>query len=140
MKIWLDDVREPPDDTWTWAKKSQEAISYLRFSPVPVTEVSLDYDLEGFDTGYPVARYLSTVVMREGEPKYIVRIHSMNPVGAERMEHELLHGFRAQQNIESVEVVSYDRLLIGRKNEPTRSAGNARGACPTAVATEPHED
>lgn len=84
MKIWLDDVRPPPDDTWTWAKDSESAISLLRYSIEPITEVSLDYDLGLYDTGEPVAVYLATLAYLR--PQIIVHIHSMNPVGRKRLE------------------------------------------------------
>ena len=29
MKVWLDDVRAPPEG-WEWAKTTQEAVDFLR--------------------------------------------------------------------------------------------------------------
>ena len=52
MKIWVDDIRTPPDDTWEWVKTSQEAIDLLESicEPgmlwVPLEKVSLDHVAE----------------------------------------------------------------------------------------------
>src|SRR5438309_1594271 len=43
MKLWLDDIRPTPDDTWTWAKTVPEAIDLLKTGEV--TYASLDHDL-----------------------------------------------------------------------------------------------
>lgn len=42
MKLWVDDVREPPSQDWFWAKTAEAAKAALSYK---VTEVSLDYDL-----------------------------------------------------------------------------------------------
>ena len=42
-KLWHDDVRRPPDETWLWARTNEEAIKILRVGGV--TEISLDHDL-----------------------------------------------------------------------------------------------
>ena len=43
MKLWLDDVRPPPDETWLWARTVDEA---KRSSPqTELSEQSLDHDL-----------------------------------------------------------------------------------------------
>ncbi len=44
MKLWVDDLRTPPDG-WAWAKTSAEAIGML--TDHAVTEPSLDHDLGG---------------------------------------------------------------------------------------------
>ena len=81
MRIWLDDVRPPPGDSWTWAKTSDEAIALLRYTEEPIEEISLDHDLGLYDTGIPVAEYVANMV----DPPLLVFIHSMNPVGRKRM-------------------------------------------------------
>src|SRR5690348_2081796 len=53
MKIWVDDIRTPPDNTWIWAKTSHEAIVLLTLSHVndlDIEAMSLDHDLGGDDT------------------------------------------------------------------------------------------
>lgn len=83
--IFLDDERDPPDNGVNW----MVARSYNRFvSAITVIGqpdfISFDHDLgddeEG--TGYDCAMYL----LRRGiKPKNGYQVHSMNPVGAERI-------------------------------------------------------
>jgi hypothetical protein len=42
-KVWHDDIRRPPDDSWRWARTNDEAMEILRAGRV--TEISLDHDL-----------------------------------------------------------------------------------------------
>ncbi len=98
-KLWLDDVRPPPDDSWAWAKTVREA--QLLFDVLPdVEECSLDHDLGATyaddadvetilllaghspdGSGLDVARWM--VENDRVPPK--VRIHSWNAAGAMRM-------------------------------------------------------
>lgn len=97
MKLWLDDTRPPymwGRLGWTWAKTAEEAIQYLQTGTV--TEASFDHDLAwehmpGHEwkwpqpmTGYDLCCWL------EENPEYWppdgVTVHSMNPVGRERMK------------------------------------------------------
>lgn len=113
MKLWLDDVRKPPDDSWTWAKTCDEAIEYVTAWCKVGTKVevmSLDHDLGAHDVGLDLPddlRYhLRGTVERTGytfvqwlvesyamlhnsllQCRYV--IHSWNPDGAKRMLDEL---------------------------------------------------
>ena len=92
MNLWLDDVRNPAEFGyigWTWVKTAEEAIKL--FQTGGVTRASLDHDLSiaatlGYpdkeDTGYTVVCWLEEHNMW---PPGGVSVHSMNPVGAERM-------------------------------------------------------
>lgn len=97
MKLWLDDVREPWRYGylgWTWVKTAEEAIKLLKTGKV--TEASLDHDLAWehypgsevppdkytFKTGYDVVCWMEENGVW---PKDGVEVHSMNPVGADRM-------------------------------------------------------
>ena len=57
MKIYLDDLRNAPDDSWTEIKSSKEAIELIQSGVVE--EISLDYDL-GFtkESGMDVLQWL----------------------------------------------------------------------------------
>lgn len=96
MKLWLDDVRQP----WKygcigyeWAKTADEAIALL--STGKVTFASLDHDLswEHYPgsgsqppyrekTGYDVVCWMEE---HDVWPMDGVVVHSMNPVGREKM-------------------------------------------------------
>lgn len=97
MKIWVDDIRTPPDDWtghWKWCKTSKEAIQCLQFwkgiseskmwkhLSEPVELMSLDHDLGGDDTTRPVVLWCCE---NEFWPDEVV-VHSANPVGVEWLE------------------------------------------------------
>jgi hypothetical protein len=42
-KLWVDDIRRPPDDTWAWARRNHEALLILQSGEI--TECSLDHDM-----------------------------------------------------------------------------------------------
>ena len=95
MKLWHDDIRRPPDDSWLWARTNDEARYFLR--NYRVTEISLDHDLglegpggeaavyrrdRGAQTGLDLVDYM---IQSETVPARVT-IHSVNPPGAQRME------------------------------------------------------
>lgn len=78
MKLWIDDIRTPPNDTWTWAKTELEAMTIVKERASEITAVSFDHDLGGDDTSRSIALYMAEFDCFP--PKCWV--HSMNPVGA----------------------------------------------------------
>lgn len=42
-RLWHDDIRRPPDDSWLWARTNEQAIEMLRAGGIG--EISLDHDL-----------------------------------------------------------------------------------------------
>jgi len=87
-KLWIDDVRRPPDKSWYWAKTSEDAIHAINvgiYSGMVYREISFDHDLGGDDTAYRVA----TFIEEYAEKGYLARIkwyiHSANPVGRARL-------------------------------------------------------
>lgn len=96
MKIWHDDIREPPEPGWTWVQTNKQAIHLLleaEMRGVKVTEMSLDHDLgaEGSDIytagaspdGDGVDLVQAMCALRLVPPK--ITVHSWNPEGAARM-------------------------------------------------------
>jgi hypothetical protein len=93
MILWLDDIREPWRHGFLnceWAKTADEAIALLQTGKV--TFASLDHDLsiddtmgmpKGEKTGYSVICWMekNNVWPQDG-----VRVHSMNPVGRQKMQ------------------------------------------------------
>lgn len=90
MKIWVDDIRTPPDDSWQWCKTSADAIQELIVSKMMrdgklggfcsmgfITLMSLDHDLGGDDTTRPVVLWMCENDFWPVE----VRVHSANPPG-----------------------------------------------------------
>lgn len=88
MKIWVDDIRTPPDDSWDWAKTSQEAIDFLVMLTtegniwIPFEKMSLDHDLGGDDTSRRIVLWMCE---HDFWPVETVA-HSANPVGREWLE------------------------------------------------------
>lgn len=97
-KLWVDDVRRPPNNTWDWARTfaaARDAMEAIHYDMV-----SLDHDLggghldlddrtdwdhvaiAGDETGLDVLDWM----IREGVVPDWLRIHTMNSVGAQRMK------------------------------------------------------
>lgn len=85
MKIWVDDIRTPPDDGWLWAKSSFFAIAFViaaKSKGTTIELVSLDHDLGGDDTTRPIVLWFCE---HDFWPVKTV-VHSANPVGVEWLE------------------------------------------------------
>ena len=87
MKLWVDDLRNPPAGWW-WAKTSTAAIGALWMNHPEavgerVEELSLDHDLGGDETARPVVLFMCENPWAWPET---VRVHSANPVGVEWLE------------------------------------------------------
>jgi hypothetical protein len=56
MKVFLDDIRDPPDDSWTVVRSYNQMINVLNADFVfsNITEISLDHDLGENKSGYDV--------------------------------------------------------------------------------------
>lgn len=87
MKIWLDDVREPPDNTWRWHKTPEPLVEALPRIWNDIDAMSLDHDLgEDHLTGYEVVKRIETLVKVDGYVvNFPIRVHSANPVGVQNM-------------------------------------------------------
>lgn len=85
LRLWIDDIREPPDDTWEWVTTSEAAIALLRFFQeegmlwCPREAISFDHDLGGDDTTRPVVIWM----IENGFKFDRYSVHSANPVGVE---------------------------------------------------------
>jgi hypothetical protein len=86
MKIFLDDMRQPPDGTWAVCRTAREALHFLELCDVSV--ISLDHDLgDGVPTGYDVCKWIECKV--HYDDSYVppeMKIHSANPVGRKNMK------------------------------------------------------
>lgn len=82
-KLWVDDLRSPPDDSWIWSLTSANTIDTLMLTTESFKIMSLDHDLGGDDTTRPIILWLCE------NPTYWpdqVHCHSANPVGREWIE------------------------------------------------------
>lgn len=86
MKLFIDDIRNPPDETWILARSSNAAVSILFDNLNIIEEISFDHDLGGDDTAYEVVEFLEEMA-HEGHlyKPFAWTVHSQNPVGRERL-------------------------------------------------------
>lgn len=88
LRLWIDDVQHPPDNTWEWVTTSDAAIATLKFFSSPGMlwcdreAISFDHDLGGHDTSRPVVIWMIENNFRFKE----YGVHSDNPVGREWIE------------------------------------------------------
>lgn len=86
MKIWLDDEREAPDETWTRAKNTHEALWLLSTNQVEL--LSLDHDLgEGTPSGYDLMKILEENAFHNEWLRIPDKfeVHSMNSAGRDNI-------------------------------------------------------
>lgn len=89
IKLYLDDKRDVPDETWTLARSVEVAMKFLKTGKV--AELSLDHDLgnETPFTGYDLLEWLEEEVAHGKStikvPK-IMKIHSANPAVRTKMK------------------------------------------------------
>ena len=87
LKIWLDDERPAPDETWMKEKWPPMALHFIKAGMCDV--ISLDHDLGCEYTGYDVLKTIERWIAEKIIPVGWVpeiRIHTANPVGRKNME------------------------------------------------------
>lgn len=108
MKIWHDDCRKPPDDSWVWVKNNTEAKDLIEKNLEDIVEMDLDHDLGADEVqGFDLLSYEDQILMAGGSeddglalvkwmcstrhipPNAKINIHSWNVVRSQRMEEEL---------------------------------------------------
>lgn len=121
MKLFVDDIRNAPDDTWHVARTVTEAIRCIRYYRDEIKEISLDHDISHqigmgeLSRPYPcketyaaVAYFIGEVYKERAEarekgfteahvPKIV--IHSSNIVGCENLE-KVLADYKIRSTIE----------------------------------------
>lgn len=87
MKLWIDDERNPPDNSWIIARTADNAMRLIGTGIFQ--EISLDHDLGEEKTGYDVICHLEFLLnvksLMFSFPD-VIRCHSANPVGRARIE------------------------------------------------------
>lgn len=87
-KLFIDDLREPPDDSWVVVRSYTEAIDYLANTGMPDI-ISFDHDLGLEETGYDTAKWIvNKVIDKELDipDNFVYHVHSANPVGKRNIE------------------------------------------------------
>lgn len=85
MKLFIDDWRNPPDDTWIVARDYDEAIKCLETGLI--SEISFDHDLGIGKSGYDIVCWIEMKLFTH-EWSFVPKmsVHSMNPVGRKNIE------------------------------------------------------
>lgn len=60
MKLWVDDERTPPDESWVWAQTCAGAIEVMLTAEEPLEVLSLDYVLGRGDTTDTIMYWLKS--------------------------------------------------------------------------------
>lgn len=92
-KLFIDDIRNPPNDDWVIARTSKKAIQLIKSFGFP-THISFDHDLGEDDDAMKVAKWIVETDINEVEkgnnnwiPKnFSFTVHSANPVGKKNIE------------------------------------------------------
>jgi hypothetical protein len=97
VKLWHDDIRRPPDDSWVWARTNEEAVRKLGEGGVEILSLDYDLGLEHIEPGIRGADFMRGPLRGEGMrlvewmlkeqifPQQRIEIHSMDPEGAQTM-------------------------------------------------------
>lgn len=87
MKLWIDDVREPPSKEYISCKSVNVAkgiVQYWEKKFKPLELIDIDHDAG--DYAHLGGDYIKLLDwLEETGRNYPIRIHSMNPVGRENM-------------------------------------------------------
>lgn len=99
MKLWIDDIRTPPDDSWHICRSVSSAIRALDMFYEQVEEINLDHDISHqvvvgkMSRPYPceetfeaVARYIALIRRAHNDWNPKIQIHTSNYVGAQNMK------------------------------------------------------
>lgn len=91
-KIFLDDIRDPPDSSWTVARSYDAAVALLEQGWPEM--ISFDHDLGEDRTGFDFAKYLVELDLDSGTMpvNFQFQVHSANPIGRQNIE-GLLDGY-----------------------------------------------
>lgn len=98
-KLFLDDERSPPDDTFEVARSYSDVQTLVEELGMP-SYVSFDHDLGEEKTGYDVAKWLvySLMTTHSSSLMFSYYVHSQNPVGKANIEKYLESYCRHERN------------------------------------------
>ena len=83
-KIWVDDIRYPPNTDWIWVKSVNQAKTLIEILENTDSEMLISLDHDAGDYGPP--DYIKILDwLEETGLNYPIHIHSMNVVGVANM-------------------------------------------------------
>jgi hypothetical protein len=101
INVWLDDIRNPPEGEWQWAKSYEDAVELFQYDKVG--SASLDCDLglllhpDDDDLRvYPCEgeapngeEFVRWIIENDAWPEISLAVHSANAWGAARMRDDI---------------------------------------------------
>lgn len=91
MRLWVDDIREPPSDDWLWCHTVKDAKAMIHWYEHQYRDDTIYIDLD-HDAGIYASQggdYIKLLDWLEEQgivdTGYFFHIHSFNPVGVENM-------------------------------------------------------
>jgi len=97
VKLWVDDMRQPPNDTWYRAFSTESALSFLlKFGEDFDDSILISLDHDAGEWAVYGGDYINILNKLEELnppclPHCIFHFHSMNPVGVENMRRIVFH-------------------------------------------------
>jgi hypothetical protein len=88
IKLYIDDLRQPPDNTWVVTRSYQETVDYIETNGLPAT-ISFDHDLGLEESGYDIAKWIVEQMLDKKldfPEGFSYHVHSANPVGKQNIE------------------------------------------------------
>ncbi len=122
MKLWVDDIRNAPDETWTVARTVGAAIRAIAMFGNDMEVISLDHDIShqvtigtGLERPFPceetfepVAWFMAFRYSGNLTPKVI--LHTSNVSGARKMHDALVARWETDERIETKPMGLANRL------------------------------
>lgn len=87
IKLYIDDIRNPPTDDYVVVRSYAEAVGWLRKNGCP-QYISFDHDLgdENELSGFDIAKWMVNMDLNQKgmfiPQDFVYNVHSANPVGA----------------------------------------------------------
>lgn len=86
MKVFIDDIRNPPDDSWILFRETETALFFIQQNIKEIKDISFDHDMGGDSTTRQIVNWLEEESFNSGDPEYYkfnikTYVHSANPVG-----------------------------------------------------------
>jgi hypothetical protein len=120
-KLFLDDVRDPPDDSWLVVRNYADFKRCIISNP-PFDVIAFDHDLSGVLLGTELTGYDCAKLCVEWlKVPRVVIVHSHNPVGAER----IMQVFKYTES-KVVRDPYPMRLLLGNTDNGFKGTGSIR--------------
>jgi hypothetical protein len=102
MRIFLDDVRDLPDNYDVLIRRAEDLIAILRDGNIYIRCISFDHDLgENRKTGYDVAVFIEKMAAEGRQIPIEYDIHSANPVGKEKIHAAMQAAYRIANAVQN---------------------------------------